>query len=942
MTTLPTPIGEVADQRIIRESTRTEPLGYIPALDGLRGYSMIVVMFYHARFAFFPGGFLAVSIFFTLSGFLITSLLLREWASDRTIDMRAFWSRRFRRLLPAAWVALLGVIVLGAVGMWDGDQLISLHGDVPFSLLQVVNWHFILENRTYGGSFSAPTPVEHYWSLSVEEQFYLFVPLLVLVVLRLSRSSSFRNRVRRVAVVLVVLTIASAVLNGILARHSVDRAYFGTDTRMAEMLAGGLLACATVWRLRYPEGRTRTLLRALGPVGLVSIVVLWRVGSLRVQWMYPWGLLMTAAATCAVIIGTLQGGFASRILAFRPIAQLGRMSYGTYLVHWPIFLILSPARTGLAAAPLFGVRFVVSVAISTLIFYYVEEPVRRRRVLGGMSFVRAAAVVLPILLVGSLLVTTGAEPTTAIQRDPTGSDIGSGVLGRPGKILLIGDQTVRTLARDMDQVSDGRTRFVGSAVDDCGLVVGGWVVREDGTPERDVDRCGEVVSTWSAAIEQERPDLVVVTVSVRDAAIRLTSDDGDWMAPDGDPNHGFHSIEIGATLDGLVASAESVHSPIALSSVPMIRSDPPSTAPGRPTLPDPVREAMQAALDEEIIASVPDPGSFPPLEERLAAVNRIVGSVATERDVEFVDMAWELSELEGPGFVLDTSSDAPGLDRSTAAALHDLFVTAATESTGSLPVAAPPPDSLSNIEIPPAPAPAPRRRVHPDQHTAVLVVGDSIAYALGEALVGWSDAEPVEVGVAAWFGCPIARGGRFRIHRDTDVFPESCEWGTEYPRLVAEKRPDIVLLSSSMWQVVDRQLPGDNTYRHLGDEVLDRYVLAEFVAAVDVLAADGATVVILTGSYVESGRERGFTGLPESDHARMDRLNEILEEVHELRPDVTEMVDLQAFLRDQDGGELSPSSRPDGIHFSDEMSRRIAEWLGPQLDSLARDDNTAD
>lgn len=930
---------DVADsRRVSRESTRTEPLGYIPALDGLRGYSMIVVMFYHARFAIFPGGFLAVSIFFTLSGFLITSLLLREWASDRAIDMRAFWSRRFRRLLPAAWLTLALVAVAGALGAWDGDQLISLHGDVPFSLLQVVNWHFILENRTYGGSFTAPTPVEHYWSLSVEEQFYLFIPLLVLAVLRFSRSRAFTHRVRRVAGVLAALIIVSAVLNGVLARTSIDRVYFGTDTRMAEMLAGGLLACATVWRLRYPEGLTKRLLRLVGLLGLVAIVVLWRFGSLRVQWMYPWGLLATAAATCAVIIGSLQGGVSARVLAFRPIAQLGRMSYGTYLVHWPIFLILTPARTGLPAAPLFAVRFIVSVALATLIFYYVEEPIRRRRVLGGMAFVRMGAIALPILLIGSLLVTSGAEPTTVIQRDPTGTASDGALTRRSERILMVGDQTVATIARGLADGSDTTATFIAAPVDDCGLVIGGWILRDDGTAEQDVNRCHDAIPQWTAAIERERPDLVVVVPSARDAAIRWISDETGWIAPDSTSSDGFHAGEFGSTLDTLTASAEAVHSPVLVASAPATRADPLSPAPARPTVADPQREAMQLANEERIRASAPDPESYPGARERLDAVNVMVESMAGERNIGFVDLAGGIKAVDGDGFVLDTRADAESLDDKTASAIRDLLVKASEDAvgSGSVPVAAPAPANLKNIEIPPAPDSTPRRKVGPGENASILVVGDSISYALGYGLVDWAQNEPDEVGVAAWFGCPIARGGRFRVYRDTNVFADSCEWATEYPRFIAEAKPDVVLLSSSVWQVVDRQLPGDSTYRHMGDDLLDRYVLSEFLSAVDVLAAGGATVAILTGPYIESGREKGFTGLPESDHARMDRFNEILAEVHRLRPDVTELIDLQAYLDAEDDGGLSPSSRPDGIHFSDAMSRRIGDWLGPQLDSLAR------
>lgn len=904
---------------------------------------MIVVIFYHARFTFFPGGFLAVSIFFTMSGFLITSLLLREWASDRAIDMRSFWSRRFRRLLPAAWVTLGGVVVLGALGAWDGDQLTSLRGDVPFSLLQVVNWHFILQNHTYGGSFTAPTPVEHYWSLSVEEQFYLIIPLLVLAVLSFTRSGTFRTRVRRVAAVLTVLLVASAVLNGLLARNSIDRAYFGTDTRMAEMLAGALLACFTVRRLRLPDGRTKQLVRPLGFIGLVAIVALWRFGSLRVQWMYPWGLLLTAAATCAVIIGTVQGGVAERILAFKPIAQLGRMSYGTYLVHWPIFLVLTPARTGLDAAPLFAVRFFVSVAVSTLLFFYIEEPIRRRRKLTGPGFVLTGAVFLPILLITSFLVTNGAEPTSVIQRDPTGSAATTGSASRAPRILFLGDQTVRWLADVIDGDGSGGSKSSpldasASAVDDCGLIIGGWIVREDGGAEQDVNRCRDAVSTWADAITTSHPDLVVVVPSRRDAAARLASESGAWELPAIGQGSNYRSVEMGSTLDTLIAAADAVGSPIVAASAPMIESDPPSEAPPRPVIADEFREEMRQSLETRIRDAAPDPLDLPPLVERLDIVNTILEDVARSRNVDYVDLAAELRTLLPDGDHLDIREPLPEGSDHAITDLRDWFLELETEHHGTLVEAPPPPASLTDIQVPDAPPVTPRLRTAPDQDVSVLVVGDSIAYALGYGLVDWAEGERAHVAVAAQFGCPVARGGRYRMQRDSQPFADGCDWSSDYPRFVDEMRPEVVVLSSTMWQVVDRQLPGDTTYRHMGDEVLDRYVLSEFLSAVDALGSGGATVTLLTGAYVESGREKGFSGLPESEHARMDRLNEIIRQVVDLRPDTTKLIDLQAFLRTQDGGELSPESRPDGIHFTDEMARRIADWLGPQIESIARGD----
>ena len=208
--------GSVDDdpiQVIRRRRMVTEPMGHVEPLDGLRAVAVLGVVLYHARFEWIPGGFLGVSTFFTLSGFLITSLLLREWnASDAGVDLRRFWRRRFRRLLPASWATMALVLVMGAVGLWNTDQLRSLRGDIPFALGEIVNWHFIAQDRSYGADFQAPSPIEHFWSLAVEQQFYVILPLLVVGVLGLGRTRPARQRLRTLVFVLVALAAFSATM----------------------------------------------------------------------------------------------------------------------------------------------------------------------------------------------------------------------------------------------------------------------------------------------------------------------------------------------------------------------------------------------------------------------------------------------------------------------------------------------------------------------------------------------------------------------------------------------------------------------------------------------------------------------------------------------------------------------------------------------------------
>ncbi len=191
------------------------------------------------------------------------------------------------------------------------------------------------------------------------------------------------------------------------------------------------------------------------------------------------------------------------------------------------------------------------------------------------------------------------------------------------------------------------------------------------------------------------------------------------------------------------------------------------------------------------------------------------------------------------------------------------------------------------------------------------MVGDSVAYGYGFGLTGWargrSDLRAVNGGQ---LGCPIARGGSYRFLRDIGIFEDRCDWSRLFPKFMSEQDPDVVVLSSGIWEVVDRRLPGDDRWRHIGQPEVDRYLLREFLSAIDTLGSDRATVVLLTYPHFQAGADQGYTDLPESDPARVDRLNELMAEAAGLRPGVATVVDVQAWLAQQPGGERTrPSGR---------------------------------
>ena len=228
----------------------TERLVHLPGLDGLRGLAVAGVICFHGNWPWMQGGYLGVSLFFTLSGFLITSLLLVEQQRTGGISLRRFWGRRFRRVLPAAWLTLLAVVIAGWF-LLDAEQVSAFRDDVRASFLQVSNWRFLFEGQSYGDLFRSPSPVLHFWSLSIEEQLYLLYPLLLVGLLAVAR-----GRRHLAALVLGIGALLSWGLP-VLLGASLDRIYYGTDTRALAPLLGAFLAIAVKpWhhRTRLPRG----------------------------------------------------------------------------------------------------------------------------------------------------------------------------------------------------------------------------------------------------------------------------------------------------------------------------------------------------------------------------------------------------------------------------------------------------------------------------------------------------------------------------------------------------------------------------------------------------------------------------------------------------------------------------------------------------------------
>ncbi|HJR26849.1 MAG TPA: acyltransferase, partial [Acidimicrobiales bacterium] len=311
---------------------RRASLGYLPGLDGIRGVALIGVLLFHA--GHLGGGFLSVDLFFVLSGFLITSLLLVEWDRTGTIDLTRFWSRRLRRLLPAALVVLAATALYAAIAL-DPAELHRFRLDALAALGNVANWRAIEAGSDYWADFGAPSPLRHMWTLSVEEQLYLLWPATTLGGLWLGR----RRRWGRQTLLLLTLGLAgaSALAMALLVdAGDTSRSYYGTDTRASAVLLGAVAAIGLSGRSWAAGDGVVRGLRTLTPLAMVVLAVAWVRADGQEVDLYRYGFVLCSAAATVLVaaVATRSVPWLVRALEVWPLRELGRISYGAYLWHW--------------------------------------------------------------------------------------------------------------------------------------------------------------------------------------------------------------------------------------------------------------------------------------------------------------------------------------------------------------------------------------------------------------------------------------------------------------------------------------------------------------------------------------------------------------------------------------------------------------------------------
>ncbi len=414
---------------------------YMPGLDGLRAIAVLAVIAFHLEFGWAPGGLLGVGIFFTLSGYLITDILLSQLSQIGRIKLGSFWLARARRLLPALFVML--VIVIAWVTVFGPAQTQSFRDSVVSSVFYFNNWQQILGDVSYFARFEAPGPLNHLWSLAVEEQFYILWPFLLLLGTKLVKELPLPSGVRpRLAVLTLALAFASVILMAVLYHPNVDpsRVYYGTDTRASELLFGAALAM--VWPSRKLSRRitpqARNTLDLLGGVGLLAIVIMiWQTSELS-PFLYRGGFVVLSIAVVLVLMAATHPACRLGVLlGVRPLRWVGVRSYGIYLWHAPIIVLTNPndhpgpsvTRAVLQVAAIF--------AVSALSWKFIEEPIRhgaigrffaRRRERGwawqtfsppGRAIIIGSAVLLIVAVVGMAGVNSAPEGADARVAEAT-------------------------------------------------------------------------------------------------------------------------------------------------------------------------------------------------------------------------------------------------------------------------------------------------------------------------------------------------------------------------------------------------------------------------------------------------------------------------------------------------------------------------------------------
>jgi peptidoglycan/LPS O-acetylase OafA/YrhL len=535
---------------------------YIPALDGIRAVAVLAVLLYHGGVPWARGGFLGVDVFFVLSGYLITALLLAEWQASGRVALGAFWARRARRLLPALFLVLVAVTIWFA--RWPPSGVLpDVAADTRWTLGYAANWHFLAAGESYFDQFAIPSPLRHTWSLAIEEQFYLLWPLLLVGLLRLGRGSY-----RLVLACTMAATAVSALLLAVWYEPAdPSRVYYGTDTRAAAILVG---AGAALILARRPAAVSRRARLSLDLAAMCAAVGIgWAMVALDEHngLVFRGGIPILAVLVAVVIAATVlsSDGPIGRCLSPAPLRTVGLISYGLYLWHWPVYVALTEDRTGLGGTNLLLLRLTVTFVAAGLSYLLVEQPVRSGQWWGRRQW---RALPAGAVCVGVVLLAAPAAPTPppTVTAAPPAGRVATAVASEsepaaaPVRVLVVGDAEATALGDALGRVEGTVVRT--AAAPGCGL-----------SAEAAVAVAGEIAACaglrnlgWQHEVARARPDVVVVA----DAWHEVASGDPRlaWLHDPQALSVALRTME--AAIEPLVQSGQAVSMLTAWSSAPSV------------------------------------------------------------------------------------------------------------------------------------------------------------------------------------------------------------------------------------------------------------------------------------------------------------------------------------------------------------------------------------
>ena len=902
---------------------------------------MAAVVFFHAELTWASGGFLGVSTFFTLSGFLITSLLLAERSATDGIDLRAFWVRRARRLLPAS---LAGIALALAYGLLVADAAVreELAGDVIACLAYVANWWFLASGQSYAELFSAPSPLLHYWSLAIEEQFYLVFPLLVWALV--ARRATSR---RGLALVLGVLAAGSVALSlsGLL---SDDQIYYGTLTRAAELLLGALLAVALTSRRRTArladDLKLQTLVGVLGVGALAGMTLLWATASEGDAWLYRGGFAVYAIGSCAVILAALvPGGPIEALLGVRPLRYLGSRSYGIYVYHWPLFLWLDERRTGLDGPGLLAIRLAVTLAVAEASYRLLEQPIRQGRSLlparaGWTDQVRGARLALPamvVLAVAGVLISSTAPPpvvdfasaeeraavldgATLPDADPAAAP-SNGIVPAPDldvvavdpprpRLAMFGDSTalltsggLGTWAKETGalDVVPGISRL------GCGIGRGGYRWRDDGTVEPVPPHCDDWANTWGEKVKVFSPNLVVVQVGPWETMDRRFTDDDRWHRLGEPAFDEWMLTELTEAVDTLSKEGAVV---LWLTSPPMNDNLDRQGDFGLESTSDPARMDRLNQLVRQLPALRPGVVGVVDLAGWLAASGR--DATLRPDGVHFDD----------PG-ALDVARAWLGPE--LVAAYEQLWRDGAADRAARVRA------EMSYPEVTPRSNDTPLR---------IVVWGDVTAAEVGAGLGRWgADGRTIDVTTVSRADCGPTRPDKRKVGSEAVGVPPACAARTELWAAVESVDPDVVLVVTGRWEIADQLIGGEPmVWVAPNSGVYDDWARAEIGQLSDELHRSVPVVLWTTVPEYRVADDD-----PAEEPGRSRRVSQLVVDMVGAAPrrGWADAIDLAERLRTQSAGPFDVAQRPDGVTFSPTGADDLATWLGPEV--VARYDSRA-